>query len=225
MVGTTIPYGDRPVVRDDGHATFEFLQFLERLNKSANNIKDGGASLQVQITANANGIDALEGQVSTLNSQVATAASTATGIQAQVSALANRTPAQADLGVGAAIALSSGIPTEIMQQPVSAGMRIVIGWVGLTGTGTVQAAQASVSLTPATIDTDPSSFATVSFGSSGISPTTGLGFDLSIGSFVRVMNIVYPLTPAPLTLSLNVTGYFSGSISAYGSLIIWPMGA
>jgi len=29
----------------------------------------------------------------------------------------------------------------------------------------------------------------------------------------------------PTTLYLNVTGYFTGSISAYGSLIIWSQGA
>ena len=222
MSGTTIAYGDRPITRDNGFATFEFLQFLERLNRAANGLNNSGAGLQTQIDANAAGIDNLEGQISTLSSQVTHAQATADGAQAYASALGNRRPTEAVLDVSGAVALTSATAIEVLQAPVNAGLHVLIGMVCLTGGGLLSFARASVSTATATIETAPGAFATGWFGA-GVSPVT-LGVDLTIGSFMRVVNIVH-VASVPTTAFLNVDASFSGSISAYGSLIIWPLGA
>lgn len=129
-----IPYGDRPIVRD-GFATPEFLRFLEQLNRSAKGATTGGTTLQTQITANATDIDTLQGQVVTLTSQIAGAQTTAGDLQLQVAALGNRVPVETALAASGAITLVSATPTELVQVPVAAGLRLVVGMVYLTGGG------------------------------------------------------------------------------------------
>lgn len=237
MSGTTVAYGDRQITRD-GFATPEFLQFLERLARQTHNIRNDSAAQQAQIAATATTVSTLEAEIATLNARTAPpvrrtrvgslsmapsgGSETDADLQGQIQALANRTPVESALAPADAIALTSGTPAELVQLPLRAGLHVLMGTVYLTGAGSVTLARASVSLTTATIDTAPGSFATGWFGG-GASPGS-LGMDLTIGTFVGVRQITH-IASVPTIGHLNVNATFSGAISGYGNLIAWPLGA
>ncbi len=220
MSGTTIPYGDRPITRitpDGGYATPEFLQFLERLGRAHSSNAGDIAGLQPQITANTNAIAAINGEVNNL--QILAAAATTTNNQqvGLISDLMQRVPAQTVVVQAGAVALTSGTVAQLTTQGTLAGSYVLLGTVYLTGSGSVTLAQASVGVTAGVIETAPGAFATGWFGG-GASPG-GLSADLSIGSFAQLVSLV-----VPSTVYLNVKATCSGTISAYGNLIVWRTG-
>lgn len=237
MSGTTIAYGDRRIT-NDGFATPEFLQFLERLVRQTRNMRNDSAALHAEATATATTVSTLEAEVATLNARTAPpprrvrvgslsvepsgGAGTEADLQGQIQALANRTPVEGVLAAADAIALTSGTPAELVQLPLRAGLHVLMGTVYLTGAGSVTLARASISLATATIETGPGTFATGWFGG-GASPGS-LGMDLTIGTFVGVRQITH-IASVPTIGRLNVNATFSGAISGYGNLIAWPLGA
>lgn len=217
MSGTSIAYGDRPIAYlqpGGAYATFEFLQFLERLTASHNSSAAGTAALQTQVNTNTSHISALTSEISTLTTEVNNAATTADQALGRVSLLTAHVPDQTAVAASAAVALTSGSVVQIASMTAPSGTNILMGMICLTGSGSVTLAQASVGLAAGSIETAPGAFGTAVFGG-GASPGS-LGVDLSIGTFVQQRYVAGP-QPAYLNVKVN----FTGSISAYGNIICW----
>jgi hypothetical protein len=223
MSGTTIAYGDRPIARaqpgsDGVYATFEFLQYLQRLTSSHGNSLTTATGLQDQLTTNTHAIGVLNSEVNTLTTGLADNVRLAQGANGAAGVALLRVPDGAAVAQAGAVALTSGTATQITTLTVNAGTYVLFGTIYLTGSGSVTIAQASVGLTTAVIETAPGAFATGWFGG-GASPG-GLGVDLSVGTCAQLIPIVAPL-PGPWPVYLNIKATFTGAISAYGSLIAW----
>jgi hypothetical protein len=221
--GLTIAYGDRPIARahpgtDGVYATFEFLQYLQRLTSSHGNNVATASALQDQVNTNTSAIGVLNSEVSTLTTGLALNVRATQSASGSAGIALLRVPDGATVVQAGAVALTSGTATQLTTLTVNAGTYVLFGTIYLTGSGSVTIAQASVGMTTAVIETAPGAFATGWFGG-GASPGS-LGVDLSVGTCAQLIPIVAPL-PGPWPVYLNVKATFTGAISAYGSLIAW----
>lgn len=203
-----IPYGDRPIAYNQGsgaYATTEFLQYLERLSSAIRSVPNSAAALQTQVNTNSTSITSINSQISALHT-------TDTGLQDQINGLKQKPPIQWITTPSTAIALTSGTPAVVMQQTMPPGYFGMFASVYFTGSGTLTWGRASIGINSATIETAGGQCGNIYVGSA--SPAT-LGWDLAVDGMAYGW-----VSSWTQVFYLNAAASFSGSISAYGSLLV-----
>lgn len=200
-------YTDRPMGYAQGTGVFatpEFGQFLERLSSMVRAGPDAGSTIQTQVDQNT-------ASIATLNSEIATLQTTDAAQQAQINAMGTQVPRYYSLAAASAVALTSGTAATVLSQTIPTGNWAVFGAVYFTGSGTLTWGRASVGTNAAVIDTTTVGQAGAFIGSA--SPGT-LGFDIPVGGFF------FQWSGSAIAAYLNAEANFSGTVSAYGSLLM-----